>query len=72
MSDSIHFSIFDKIRNVLGGKMRLVLSGGAALNEETQRFMNIVFCCPVIQGYGLTETSGGASIAQGRVGVNST
>jgi len=26
------------------------------LNPETQRFMNICFCCPVNQGYGLTET----------------
>lgn len=29
-------------------------------------FMNICFCCPVVQGYGLTETCGGASLADGR------
>jgi len=28
-------------------------------------FMNICFCCPVVQGYGLTETCGGASLADG-------
>lgn len=33
-----------------------MLSGSAALNPETQRFMNICFCCPVGQGFGLTET----------------
>lgn len=41
----------------------MVLSGGAPLNAETQRFINICFCCPVVQGYGLTETCGGATLA---------
>ncbi|KIH69359.1 AMP-binding enzyme [Ancylostoma duodenale] len=27
------------------------------------RFMNICFCCPVVQGYGLTETCGGGTLA---------
>ncbi|PAV90113.1 hypothetical protein WR25_05731 [Diploscapter pachys] len=55
--------IFKKIRSLLGGRLRGVLAGGAALNPETQRFMNICMCCPVIQGYGLTETCGAACIA---------
>ncbi|CAJ0959555.1 unnamed protein product, partial [Mesorhabditis belari] len=55
--------IFKKIRKLLGGKLRGVLSGGAPLNPETQRFMNICMCCPVIQGYGLTESCGAACIA---------
>ena len=54
---------FDRIRKLLGGSLRYVLSGGAPLNAETQRFMNICFCCPVVQGYGLTETCGGATLA---------
>uniref|UniRef100_A0A0K0EST5 long-chain-fatty-acid--CoA ligase n=1 Tax=Strongyloides stercoralis TaxID=6248 RepID=A0A0K0EST5_STRER len=54
---------FNKIKKLLGGKLRVVLSGGAPLNAETQRFMNICFCCPVVQGYGLTETCGGATLA---------
>ncbi|KAK6102027.1 AMP-binding enzyme family protein [Brugia pahangi] len=55
--------VFKRIRRLLGGKLRGVLSGGAALNPETQRFMNICMCCPVIQGYGLTETCAAVSIA---------
>lgn len=27
--------------------------------------MNICFCCPVVQGYGLTETCGAATLADG-------
>ena len=45
------------------------------LSKETQQFMNIVFCCPVGQGYGLTECCGAATIVwpndltYGRVGA---
>ncbi|WKY01249.1 hypothetical protein Q1695_015332 [Nippostrongylus brasiliensis] len=55
--------IFKKIRKLLGGQLKGVLSGGAPLNAETQRFMNICMCCPVVQGYGLTETCGAACVA---------
>jgi long-chain acyl-CoA synthetase len=55
--------IFNRIRKLLGGHLQCVLSGGAPLNAETQRFINICFCCPVVQGYGLTETCGGATLA---------
>lgn len=42
-----------------------MLSGGAPLSEKTQRFMNICFRCPVLQGYGLTETCGAGTIQEG-------
>jgi long-chain acyl-CoA synthetase len=54
--------IFSKVRGVLGGNIRLVLSGGAPLSPETEEFMNVTFCCPVGQGYGLTETCAAATI----------
>ena len=67
--------MFDKLRTrLLGGRLRMLLSGGGPLSEETQRFMNIAFCCPVGQGYGLTETCGAATVvwpndpSYGRVG----
>jgi len=41
------------------------LSGGAPLSEETQLFMNVCFCCPVGQGYGLTETCGAGTVCNG-------
>ncbi|XP_053565934.1 fatty acid CoA ligase Acsl3 [Bombina bombina] len=67
--------VFRKVRKLLGGKMRVLLSGGAPLSAATQRFMNICFCCPVGQGYGLTETCGAGTITEmfdystGRVGA---
>ncbi|OWF44421.1 long-chain-fatty-acid--CoA ligase 4-like [Mizuhopecten yessoensis] len=56
--------IFQKIRELLGGNIRMMLSGGAPLSEQTQRFMNVCFCCPVLQGYGLTETCGAGTITE--------
>ncbi|MBN3295708.1 ACSL3 ligase, partial [Amia calva] len=61
--------VFRKVRSLLGGKTRVLLSGGAPLSAATQRFMNICFCCPVGQGYGLTETCGAGTISERRVGA---
>ncbi|KAG7464958.1 hypothetical protein MATL_G00171120 [Megalops atlanticus] len=67
--------LFKKVRSLLGGNVRMMLAGGAPLSSATQRFMNICFCCPVGQGYGLTETCGAGSITEvadystGRVGA---
>lgn len=66
--------VFRKVRSLLGGQTRVLLSGGAPLSAATQRFMNVCFCCPVGQGYGLTETCGAGTISElwdystGRVG----
>lgn len=59
------FRVFKKVRALLGGNVRMMLSGGAPLSPATQRFMNICFCCPVGQGYGLTETCGAGTITEG-------
>lgn len=49
--------------------MRQIISGGAPLSEDTQYFMNVCFCCPVGQGYGLTETCAGATLMQGKTWI---
>ncbi|XP_068174186.1 long-chain-fatty-acid--CoA ligase 3a [Antennarius striatus] len=67
--------VFRKISSLLGGRTRVLLSGGAPLSAATQRFMNVCLCCPVGQGYGLTETCGAGTITElwdystGRVGA---
>ncbi len=48
--------IFSKIRNALGGRIRLLVSGGAALPEDLA-YSYIGAGLPIVQGYGLTETS---------------
>jgi long-chain acyl-CoA synthetase len=41
--------IFAKIRQATGGRLRLALSGGAALSRETQEFLNIALVT-IVQG----------------------
>ena len=48
--------VANKLLTHLGGKMRVVISGGAALPFTVARFF-IGLGLPVLQGYGLTETS---------------
>lgn len=48
--------VFSKIRQKMGGKLRLTISGGASLNEKVARFF-LKIGILVIEGYGLTETS---------------
>lgn len=48
--------LFAEIHNGLGKNLRLMVSGGAALNAEIEKFFNAVGIT-MYQGYGLTETS---------------
>jgi long-chain acyl-CoA synthetase len=53
---------FSKFRATVGGRLRFVLVGGAAISPETHSFMRRVLSTPFLQGYGLTETCGMCSI----------
>jgi long-chain acyl-CoA synthetase len=48
--------VFSKWREAFGGRIRLLVSGGAALPEELG-YIYLGAGIPIIQGYGLTETS---------------
>lgn len=37
------FLVFKKVRAILGGRIRFLLSGGAPLSADTQRFINVCF-----------------------------
>jgi len=54
--------VFKKFSKVVGGNLRLALSGGGPLNSEVQVFIRTCFGCPLVQGYGLTETCAGLTI----------
>jgi long-chain acyl-CoA synthetase len=53
--------VADKLMERLGGKLRLSVSGGAALPPKVSRLF-IALGLPLIQGYGMTETSPVVSI----------
>ena len=48
--------LFKEIHETLGGKVRLLVAGGAALDPEAEKGFNELGFC-LYQGYGLTETS---------------
>lgn len=43
--------VFKKFSNVVGGRLRLAISGGGALNSDVQEFIRTCFGVPLIQGY---------------------
>ena len=57
--------VFSKVKATLdqklGGKMRLFVSGGAPLSRKIAYFFDMLGF-EVLEGYGLTETSGGATV----------
>ncbi|KAK7602450.1 hypothetical protein V9T40_008039 [Parthenolecanium corni] len=53
--------IFSHVKQALGGRVRLVVSGGAPLSPDTHEFIKTCLCNSVIQGYGLTETCAAAT-----------
>ena len=48
--------VADKVLQKLGGRLRLAMSGGAALPAEVSRIF-IGLGLPILQGYGMTESS---------------
>ncbi|KAL7233038.1 hypothetical protein ACSBR1_016811 [Camellia fascicularis] len=56
--------VFSKVKEGLGGKIRLILSGAAPLATNVETFLRVVTCAHVLQGYGLTETCAGSFAAR--------
>ena len=54
--------LFKKISKLMGGRIRIFISGGAPLDVKTQRFINVCMCTGVVGGYGLTETSASTTL----------
>ena len=55
--------VADKVMAKLGGRIRLAISGGAALPPKVSRLF-IALGMPLVQGYGLTETSPVVSVSR--------
>lgn len=48
--------VFKKVKQATGGRLRVMLNGGGPISKDTQHFISMLLG-PMINGYGLTETS---------------
>ncbi|PSR91437.1 Long chain acyl-CoA synthetase [Actinidia chinensis var. chinensis] len=56
--------VFSKVvKEGLGGRVRLILSGAAPLATHVEAFLRVVACSNVLQVYGLTETCAGTFVS---------
>jgi long-chain acyl-CoA synthetase len=46
----------------LGGKVRMMLTGSAPIDKTVMETLKVCFCCPFLEGYGMTETAAGSVI----------
>ncbi|CAB4065677.1 ACSL [Lepeophtheirus salmonis] len=66
--------IFRPMRAIVGGKVRVIVSGGAPLSHNIHDYVSCALDIPIHQGYGLTESCAGGSVmhreelSTGRVG----
>jgi long-chain acyl-CoA synthetase len=54
VTNALFFKLISK--KIFGGVLQFAVSGGGSLNERLHNFCRVIFCCPVIQAYALTET----------------
>ena len=55
--------IFKKAKAMLGGQVRYMVTGSAPIEKNVLDFLKICFCCPIVEGYGLTESAAGSCIS---------
>ncbi|CAH8462686.1 unnamed protein product [Dicrocoelium dendriticum] len=53
---------FAPVRERFGGRVEMVICGSAPLSSKVIGFIKASFSCPVLEGYGTTETAGVVSI----------
>lgn len=51
--------VFNAVRSKILPRCKLVITGSAPMSAQTNDYLKVCLNCPVVQGYGLTETVGG-------------
>jgi len=50
--------VFNTARQRLGGNVRLIITASAPIADNVLSFLKCLFCCPVVEAYGQTESCG--------------
>jgi long-chain acyl-CoA synthetase len=54
--------VFNKVKALFGGNLRIMVSASAPISPEVIEFMRAVFGCHFLEAYGQTECTGGLTI----------
>ena len=66
--------VFKKVKSIVGGNLQVIVAGSAPLSADTHSFIKACLDISLLQGYGLTESTAGATLMEvtdhsvGRVG----
>lgn len=44
--------VCNKFRDILGGQVRIMVTGSAPIDPAVLSFLKVCFCCPILEGYG--------------------
>jgi long-chain acyl-CoA synthetase len=63
ITDGLYDSlVLNKIHNEFGGKWRFIITGSAPLSVELGIEIKLIFGCPIVEAYGMTEVGGGSHV----------
>jgi long-chain acyl-CoA synthetase len=51
-----------KFKETLGGQVRFMCTGSAPISVDVINFLKVCFCCPMVEGYGSTESCAASCI----------
>lgn len=54
--------VCNKFRDILGGQVRIMVTGSAPIDPQVLNFLKVCFCCPILEGYGQTESTAASTI----------
>lgn len=53
--------VFNKIKAMLGGRVRFMATGSAPIAGDVLDFLKVCFSCNILEAYGMTESGGGST-----------